>query len=82
MEWRRVQEERPSSSTSGGQASGGPVATRECPIVDLVIVLVCEVKSTKELHDRQGLPSFPNTTPLRSFLGGAPESTTVEAVPF
>jgi hypothetical protein len=53
MEWRRVQEERPSSSTSGGQAGGGPVATRECPVVDLVIVLVCEVKSAKELHDRQ-----------------------------
>jgi hypothetical protein len=99
MEWRRVQEERPNSSTSGGQAGGGPVATRECSVVDLVIVLVWEVKSANELHDRQlgkksdlhlrasegyrahGLPSFPNTMPLRSFLGGAPGSATVEAVP-
>lgn len=49
MEWRRVQEERPSCSTSGGQSVGGA----ELTAIALVIPFLCEVKSASELHVRQ-----------------------------
>jgi hypothetical protein len=45
IEWSRVQEERPSSSTSGGQSGGGPVAACGWVVVDFVTFLVCDVKS-------------------------------------
>lgn len=76
MEWRRVQEERPSCSTSGGQSLGGPTGT--------FMDFLADVKSERELHVRQlynsisnahcgvgrtyGLPSFPS---IIRFLGGA-----------
>lgn len=44
-EWRSVQDERPSCSTSGGQSFGGAVV--------FVMDLVTEEKSAKELQDRQ-----------------------------
>jgi hypothetical protein len=52
MECRRVHEERPRTSTSGGQCGGGPLWDR---VVEgsLVIDLVWEVKSEKEVQERQ-----------------------------
>ena len=48
MEWRRVQEERPRSSTSGGQSAGG--ATGRTP---LGVFFEAEKKSAEEVQVRQ-----------------------------
>jgi len=46
MEWRRVQDERPSCSTSGGQSFGG---RRGAEFMDFVT----DEKSAKEVQERQ-----------------------------
>jgi hypothetical protein len=49
MEWRSVQDDRPSCSTSGGQSDVGPELTAAA----LCALPVCKRKSDKELHVRQ-----------------------------
>ena len=49
MEWRSVQDDRPSCSTSGGQSDAGPELTAAA----LGAFPVCKRKSDKELHVRQ-----------------------------
>jgi hypothetical protein len=53
MEWRSVQEDRPSSSTSGGQSGGGPVTAWGWLALALITFLVCEAQSAREVQDRQ-----------------------------
>lgn len=48
-EWRRVQEERPSCSTSGGQSFDG----REEEVEREVMPFLAEVKEARELQVRQ-----------------------------
>ena len=52
MEWRRVQDERPRVSTSGGQSGGGPEEEWGCKVLPLVEE-VTERKSAKEVQERQ-----------------------------
>lgn len=53
MEWRSVQDDRPSCSTSGGQSEGGPAVTSRPAVPPLVTFLVWEAQSAKEVQDRQ-----------------------------
>lgn len=53
IEWRSVQEDRPSCSTSGGQSDGGPAAARTLAGAPFAIFLLCDAQSEKEVHDRQ-----------------------------
>jgi len=71
-EWRRVQEDLPSCSTSGGQSDGGTAANEEA-VVGWVVEAVADFAAwriaAKELHDRHGLPSFPRIMPFGYFFG-------------
>lgn len=55
MECKRVQEERPRTSTSGGQSGGGPEEVCGCVIVEEEVprVLFMERKEANELHALQ-----------------------------
>lgn len=49
MEWRRVHEDLPKTSTSGGQSEGGP---RAAPLDPLVKLLPTDEKSANDVHER------------------------------
>ena len=53
IEWRSVQDERPSCSTSGGQSEGGAAVTSLLAVPPFVVFFVWAAQSAKEVHDRQ-----------------------------